>query len=88
MWLCHCDCGKERAVPGADLRALLDDVKARVDTITTFPSETERPQIFIPDSARRYEVLTVAVTGNLSAHDLRKVTRRVLEGFIPPDIIL
>ncbi|MDP6039844.1 MAG: efflux RND transporter permease subunit, partial [Candidatus Latescibacteria bacterium] len=27
--------------PGADLRKVLDDVKARVDAITTFPAETE-----------------------------------------------
>ena len=38
------------AKPGVDLRALLDDVKGRVDAINTFPSETERPRIFIPDS--------------------------------------
>ena len=29
--------------PGADLRKVLDDVKARVDAITTFPAETEKP---------------------------------------------
>lgn len=70
------------AEPGTDLRALLDDVKGRIDTITTFPSETERPRIFIPDSGRRYEVLNVAVTGNLSEHDLNKVTRRVLDDLL------
>ena len=70
------------AEPGADLRALLDDVKARVDTITTFPSETERPRIFIPDSAFRYEVLSVAVTGNLSDHELKKVARRVMDDLL------
>lgn len=71
-----------RAEPGTDLRALLDDVKGRVDTITTFPSETEQPRIFIPDSTTRFEVLSVAVTGNLSQHDLAKVTRRVYEDII------
>lgn len=68
-----------RAESGTDLRALLEDVKARVDTITTFPDETERPRIFIPDSANKYEVLTIAVTGKLSGQDLAKVARRVME---------
>ncbi len=71
-----------KAETGTDLRELLDDVKGRVDTITTFPNETERPRIFIPDSGRRYEVLSVAVTGNLDAHDLRKVARRVQEDLL------
>lgn len=65
------------AKPGTDLRTLKDDVEARVNTITTFPNETERPRIFIPDSGNKFEVLSVAVTGNLNAHDLRKVARRV-----------
>ena len=70
------------AKPGTDLRALLEDVKGRVDTITTFPNETERPRIFIPESGNRYEVLSVAVTGDLGAHDLRKVARRVQEDLL------
>lgn len=67
------------AEPGTDLQRLMDDVKARVDTITTFPSETERPRVFIPESGNYSPVLSVAVTGNLTAHELRKVARRVQE---------
>ena len=70
------------AKPGADLRALLEDVKGRVDAINTFPSETERPRVFIPESSNKYEVLSVAVTGKLNAHDLRKVARRVQEDLL------
>ena len=62
-----------RAKAGVDLRGLMDDVKARIDTITTFPNETERPRVFIPDSGSVFEVLSVAVTGNLNPHDLRNV---------------
>jgi multidrug efflux pump subunit AcrB len=50
-----------QALPETDLRELLDDVKARVDTITTFPSETERPRVFIPESGNYFAVLSVAV---------------------------
>ncbi len=70
------------AEPGTDLRRLMDDVKARVDTITTFPNETERPRIFIPESSNVFEVLSVAVTGEMGPHDLQKVARRVQEDLL------
>ncbi len=70
------------AEPGTDLRVLMEEVKARVDTINTFPAETERPRIFIPESANVFEVLSVAVTGELTPHDLRKVARRVQEDIL------
>ena len=70
------------AEPGTDLRALLDDVKGRVDAITTFPSETERPRVFIPESGNHTEVLSVAVSGRLGPDDLRKVARRVMEDLL------
>lgn len=70
------------AEPGTDLRALMDDVKARVDAIETFPNETERPRVFIPESANVREMLTVAVTGNLSPAELRDVARRVMEDLL------
>ena len=70
------------AEPGTDLQALRDDVEARVDTITTFPDETERHRVFIPDSAFRYEVLSIAVTGDMPLHDLREITRRVQQDLL------
>ncbi len=71
-----------RAAPGTDLRAMLEDVKGRVDTITTFPAETERPRIYIPDSTSVFEVLNVAVSGDMSEHDLNRVARRVLDDLV------
>ncbi len=73
------------AKDGYDLRILMDDVKNRIDAITTFPSETERPRIRIPDSSQWFEILTVAVTGELSANELRKVARRVQEDLLEID---
>ncbi|MFO0914465.1 MAG: efflux RND transporter permease subunit [Pirellulales bacterium] len=67
------------AEPGTDLRELMDDVKGRVDTITTFPTETERPRIFIPESGNYIPVLSLAVTGEMNLHDLRRAARRVQE---------
>ena len=70
------------AKPDIDVRALMDDIKARIDTITTFPDETERPRVYIPESGNFFEVLSVAVTGKMSRHDLREATRRVQEDLI------
>lgn len=71
-----------QAEEGADLRQLMDEVKARIDTITTFPNETERPRVFIPESGNYIPVLNVAVTGRLPAQDLRRVARRVQEDIL------
>ena len=71
-----------RAKDGVDLRGLMDDVKAQVDTINTFPRETEPPRIFIPESANSREVLTVAISGNLSDHDLLKASRQVMDDLL------
>ncbi|MFM7101163.1 MAG: efflux RND transporter permease subunit [Verrucomicrobiota bacterium] len=71
-----------QAEPGTDLRELREEVKGRVDTITTFPGETERPRVFIPESGNYFAVLSVAVTAPLGAQDLRKVARRVQEDLL------
>jgi len=74
-----------RATPGTDLQVLRDEIEARVNTITTFPNETERPRIFIPDSGNVFEVLSVAVTGNLPPHGLRSLARKVQEDLLELD---
>ncbi len=63
--------------PEAPIRELLEEVKSRIDGINTFPSETEKPRIYIPDTSYWHEVLTVAVTGNLEEPELRRVAQRV-----------
>ncbi len=73
------------AKDGHDLRVLMEDVKSRIDGITTFPRETERPTIRIPDSTQYFEVLTVAVTGKLPAHELWRVARRVQQDLLEID---
>ena len=70
------------AKPDVDLRSLMDDVKARVDAITTFPSETERPRVFIPESSHYDEVLSVAISGKLNPRELGTVARRVQEDLL------
>lgn len=65
------------AEEGVNLRELRDEVEARIDTINTFPGETERPRISIPNMGNRFEVLTVAITGDLSEVELYKTARRL-----------
>jgi multidrug efflux pump subunit AcrB len=47
---------------GEDVREIMDDVKARVDAIATFPEETEKP--VISEVKSRRQVINVAVSGN------------------------
>ena len=67
---------------GVDAQKVMNEVKNRVDAITTFPSETERPRVFIPESGNYTAVLRVAITGNLGAQELRQVARRVQEDLL------
>ena len=60
---------------GYDPRNLLDDIKNRVDAISTFPAEVERP-IYSLAQFRR-EVISVAVAGNASELALREIGERV-----------
>lgn len=62
---------------GIDQRALLEEVKTRIDRINTFPAETENLEIYIPDSDSYREVITIAVTGDLSDTELVRVAEAV-----------
>ena len=73
------------AKEGVDLRELLEEIKSRVESITTFPTETERPVVRIPDSNSWREVITVAVTGDLDERGLRRVAERVRDDLVALD---
>jgi multidrug efflux pump subunit AcrB len=59
----------------ADRRKLLDEVKARVDTIDTFPEDAEKPQV--QELVIRRQVVDVAVSGDMDEHGLRLTAERV-----------
>lgn len=65
------------AKAGVDAKELLEEVKARVDRVNTFPSEIERPRYNVPSSEQWREVITVAVMGDLSERDLLDASRMV-----------
>lgn len=59
----------------ADVQEVLDDIKAEVDRIITFPEETEKP--IIADITTRYEVITIVLYGDVSEKALRSLADEV-----------
>ncbi|UCG13471.1 MAG: efflux RND transporter permease subunit [Deltaproteobacteria bacterium] len=58
-----------------DLQELLDEVKAEVDRITTFPNEAEQP--VVREVTRRVQVLNVAVYGDAPESTIKHLTERI-----------
>lgn len=58
-----------------DRREVLDDIKNRVDSISTLPVEAERPRISLPEGWR--SVMTVALLGDLGERDLKELGKRI-----------
>jgi len=54
-----------------DPRVLLEDIKARADTISTFPKDSERSVIAL--AQRRWEVISVIVAADIPEKELRQV---------------
>lgn len=59
----------------ADTKEVLDDIKAEIDTIITFPEETEKP--VISELKTRHKVITVVVYGDASEKTLRVLAEQV-----------
>ncbi|MCB0290193.1 MAG: efflux RND transporter permease subunit [Calditrichaeota bacterium] len=60
---------------GYDARKLLDDVKARVDGISTFPDETEQP--VVQELLIRRQVINVAISGPADEKTLKTLGESV-----------
>ncbi len=63
------------ALTGADVTLLWQDIKGEVDRISTFPEEIEEPQVAIAD--RKREVLSFALSGNISERVLREKAEEI-----------
>jgi len=59
----------------ADAKEVLDDIKAEVDRIITFPEETEKP--IIADITTRYQVIFIMLYGDVSEKTLKKLADQV-----------
>ena len=66
------------ALPGTDIKTLLDEVKMRVDSISTFPEECEKP--LVQELVLRRRVLEVAIHGEVEYPSLRKAAEKVRDG--------
>lgn len=62
-------------LPGANAREVLDEVKARVDAIDTFPAEAEKP--VITEVTLRRQVLNIAISGRADEATLKRLGERV-----------
>ncbi len=65
---------------GYDPRDLLEDIKNRVDAISTFPDDTERPTYSVQQFRR--EVISVAVSGDLAEQELRELGEQVRDDLV------
>lgn len=65
---------------GYDPRAALDDIKARVDAIVTFPAEAEKPRVSLQEHAD--SVVKVIIAGNLDEFQLRQLADEVHEDIL------
>jgi multidrug efflux pump subunit AcrB len=76
--------GEVRIIADDDMdpKELLDEVQTRVDGITTFPQEIEPPKLQVPDSAAWFDVIKIAITGEMDEADLVKAARRVRDDLI------
>ena len=61
-------------------RELLNDIKNRVDSINTFPADTEKPVVSL--AQRTYTVISVVVAGDYSEGEIRSIAERVRDDLL------
>lgn len=58
---------------GYDMGEVLDQVKDRIDSITTFPEEAERPQVNMSFTNSVERLMAVVISGDLAERDLKRL---------------
>jgi multidrug efflux pump subunit AcrB len=69
--------------PGYDTREILDDVKSRIDAISTFPLETEEP--IIQEVLARMQVINVSLSGDTDELTLKSLGEDVRDEIMALD---
>jgi len=69
----------------ADTREVLDDVKVEVDSIITFPEETEKPTI--TELKTRHKVISIVVSGDVSEKTLKHLAEQIRDDLTAMDNI-
>lgn len=65
-----------------NLEKLRDEIKTRIDRISSFPDEIEPPRVAIPDSNLWFDVIKVAISGEMEETDLLRAARTVRDDLI------
>ena len=65
---------------GVDVHELVEDVKNRIDAISTFPAEVDRATY--KEDVRSREVISVVVSGDLSEREIRHFGERVRDDLL------
>ncbi len=65
---------------GEDVDVMLQDIKAEVDRITTFPEDAEKP--VVTKVANRREVVSIVVYGNASERSLREQAEAIRDDLL------
>lgn len=68
---------------GFDIRELLDNVKARIDAISTFPLETEEP--IVQEALIRMQVVNVSIFGDTDERTLKELGQQVRDEIVALD---
>jgi len=63
-------------------KEVMDEVQLRIDAIATFPDEIEPPKVYVPDTAQWFDVIKVAIIGEMEDPDLVKAARRVRDDLL------
>jgi len=71
-----------RADEDQDPRELMEEIKTRVERLKNLPSETEPPVVSIPNSAAWFDVIKIAIVGEMDESDLLRAARRVRDDLI------
>ena len=66
---------------GYDLGVVLDEIKDRVDSISTFPIDAERPHVQMPTSFHG-RLITIAVSGDLNEFDLKQLAEVIRDDLL------
>ncbi|MFC4995426.1 efflux RND transporter permease subunit [Rubritalea tangerina] len=65
---------------GYDVRNVMDDVKGRVDAISIFPEQAEKP--IVEELLLSYQVMSVAVSADVDEMSLRRMAEQVRDGLL------
>jgi multidrug efflux pump subunit AcrB len=70
------------ATPNKNLEKLRDEIKTRVDRISSFPDEIEPPEVYIPDSNEWFDVIKIVISGEMDEADLLSAARTVRDDLV------